>query len=249
MLHPRNGGAPLIHPLIRNLAQHDQLSEEERQVLLGAIARDRLVGPNEDIISEGDRPWGSTILVEGFAARYKVQAEGVRRISAIHVPGDFVDLHSFLLRKMDHGVLALTACRLSAVPHDNLDRITREHPHLTRILWLSTVIDGAVHREWLVQMAGGQAYRRTAHLICELFVRLRAVELTDDCCFAFPLTQTDFGDMVGITNVHMNRTLMELRSDGLVTWKGGTVTIHDWDRLKQTAHFDPDYLNLPSERQ
>ena len=217
--------------------------------MLDAIARDREVGANGDIISEGDRPWESTILVEGFAARYKVQAEGVRRISAIHVPGDFVDLHSFLLRKMDHGVLALTACRVSAVPHDNLDRITREHPHLTRVLWLSTVIDGAVHREWLVQMAGGQAYRRTAHLICELFVRLRAVELTDGTSFAFPLTQTDFGDMVGITNVHMNRTLMELRSDGLVTWKGGTVTIHDWDRLKQIARFDPTYLNLPSERQ
>jgi len=237
-------GALAIHPLIRNLQQHDRLSDDECRVLTGAIAQTKELAAGEDIVTEGDRPWVSTILVEGFAARYKLQAEGTRQISAIHVPGDFIDLHSFLLKKMDHGVSAITPCTLSTVPHDALAAIIEEHPHLTRVLWLSTVIDGAVHREWLVQMAAGQAYRRTAHLFCELYMRLRAVGRTEDGSFHLPLTQFDLGDMLGISNVHVSRTLRQLREEKLVTWKSGMVTLHDLERLRQAAHFDPTYLNL-----
>ena len=234
----------MAHPLIQNLQQHDRLSEAEIRVLLGSFGREKEHRAGEDMIRQGDQPWESTVLLEGFAARYKMQGDGKRRISCLHVTGDFVDLHSFLLRKMDHSVLALTHCRVVGVPHDALQEITDTHPHLTRVLWLSTVVDGAVHREWLTQMGSGEAVRRTAHLICETWTRLRVVGLAKDDAFAFPLTQADLGDMLGISHVHMNRVLTELREHGLATWRGGVVTVNSWDQLKSFAQFDATYLNL-----
>ena len=230
----------MAHPLLENLEQHDRLSDEERGVLLAAIRREQEHRAGEDIIRQGDRPWESTIVLEGFAARYKVQADGKRQISSLHVPGDFVDLHSFLLTTMDHSVLALTRCKVATVPHDALRDITENHPHLTRLLWLSTVIDGAIHREWLTQMGAGEANRRTAHLVCEIAVRLGR---TGERSFEFPLTQADLADMLGISHVHMNRVLTELRENGLATWRGGVFSFDDWDRLRAFAHFDPAYLN------
>jgi CRP-like cAMP-binding protein len=211
-----------------------------------SIGSDREVAANTDIIQEGDQPWESTVLREGFAARYLIDRNGKRQITAVHVPGDFVDLHSFLLRRMDHGVLAISRCELSPVSHDALERITAENPHLTRLLWLSTLVDGAIHRKWLAQIGGADAYRRTAHLICELFLRLQAIGRVDDCSFQLPLTQTDIGDMLGMSIVHLNRTLDQLRTDGLVSWGSGMVTVRDWERLKERADFNPTYLNLRS---
>ena len=239
--------ANIDHPLIKNLEQHDRLSDAERSILLAAVAHEKLIAKGDDVVREGDRPWASTVVLEGFAARYKLQADGNRQITAIHVPGDFVDLHSFLLKQMDHSVMALTRCVLAMVPHDALREITTNHPHLTRVLWTSTAVDGAILRQWLTQMGGQDAYRRTAHLICELFVRLRGVGRVEGQSFAFPTVQSELADMLGLSHVHMNRTLMELRREGLVTWQGGTVTIHDWNRLKEVALFDPAYLNLHNE--
>lgn len=214
---------------------------------MGAIAHEKEVAKGEDFVREGDRPWASTVLVNGFAARYNIQSAGNRQITAIHVPGDFVDLQSFVLKTMDHSVIALTKCTLAIMPHDALRDISIKHPHLTRVLWTSTAVDGAILREWLTQMAGERAYRRTAHLICELFVRLRGVGRVNGDSFDFPAVQSELADMLGLSHVHMNRTLMSLRREGLVTWNGGTVTIHDWSRLKEAAEFDPTYLNLQNE--
>ncbi|MET0528470.1 MAG: cyclic nucleotide-binding domain-containing protein, partial [Microvirga sp.] len=125
------------NPLLLKLERRDQLSDDEKRVLENAISRVRVVEADEDIVREGDRPNESILLLDGFAARYKIFSNGRRQITAIHVAGDFVDLHSFLLKTMDHGVLALTPCRVAAVPHATLEKITDDHPHLTRLLWLS----------------------------------------------------------------------------------------------------------------
>jgi CRP-like cAMP-binding protein len=238
----------MAHPLIQNLQQHELLSEADVRMLLGSLTREREYRPGDDLIRQGDQPWESTVLLEGFAARYKIQGDGRRRISSVHVSGDFVDLHSFLLRRMDHSVLALTRCKVIALPHDALQEITRANPHLTRVLWLSSVIDGAIHREWLTQMGMGEAVRRTAHLICELFVRLGKVGLAREDAFDLPLTQADVADMIGISHVHLNRVLSELRENGLAIWRGGTVLIGSWERLSSFAQFDPTYLNLVPTR-
>ncbi len=216
-------------------------------MLEGIIARGKEFRPDEDMIREGDRPAESTLLLSGFAARYKLVSNGKRQITAIHIPGDFIDLHSFLLKNMDHAVMTMTPCTVGLVPHDTLHRITESHPHLTRLLWLSTLIDGAIHREWLVAMGRLRAVTHTAHLLCELFVRLQVVGLTKDNTFEFPVTQAELGDTLGLSTVHVNRVLQELRANKLIMWRGNMVVIEDWQRLKEFAEFDPTYLSLQDE--
>jgi CRP-like cAMP-binding protein len=237
----------LTNPLILKLACRDQLSDEEKQVLEGAIARTVTFRADEDMVREGDRPAESKLLLEGFAARYKILENGRRKITNIHVPGDFVDLHSFTLKTMDHSILVLSDCTVGVVPHEVLHRISKEHPHLTRLLWLNTTMDGAIHRQWLVTLGRQAALGQFAHLICELFLRLQVVGWTDGHRFRLPITQAELGDALGLSTVHVNRTLQELRAEGLVTWSRDLVSIEDWDRLCEVAQFNPDYLNLQCE--
>jgi CRP-like cAMP-binding protein len=237
----------MTNPLILKLDQRDRLSDDEKRVLESAIARVRVVAADEDIVHEGDRPNESSLLLDGFAARYKIFSNGRRQITALHVAGDFVDLHSFLLKTMDHGVLALTPCRVAVVPHSVLEKITDEHPHLTRLLWLSTLVDGAIHREWLTAMGRLSATAHLAHLICELFLRLETVGRTEGDTIQIPLTQAELGDTLGLSTVHVNRVLQELRKEGLIRWQGDALTILDWDRLKAVGEFTPTYLNLQQE--
>jgi CRP-like cAMP-binding protein len=200
-----------------------------------------------DLVREGDRPTESSLLLDGFAARYKLLRNGRRQITALHIPGDFVDLHSFLLKKMDHGVVALTRCRVGLVPHSTLHEITETHLHLGRLLWLSTLIDAAIHREWLVAMGRRPALNQIAHLVCELFLRLQAVGLTQDKSFELPLTQAELGDVLGLSTVHVNRVIQQLRADGVITWSEKRIVIEDWSHLQQIAEFDPTFLNLENE--
>jgi CRP-like cAMP-binding protein len=237
----------MLNPLLLKLEQRDQLSDDEKRVLEGAISRVRVIEADEDIVREGDQPTESILLLDGFAARYKIFSNGRRQITAIHVAGDFVDLHSFLLKTMDHGVLALTPCRIAAVPHATLEKITDEHPHLTRLLWLNTLIDGAIHREWLTTMGRLSATAHMAHFICELFLRLQAVGRTEGDTIQLPLTQAELGDTLGLSTVHVNRVLQELRKEGLIRWQGDALTILDWKRLEEVGEFTSTYLNLQHE--
>lgn len=238
---------PIVpNPLTRKLEQRDRLSDEERRILDGALTRTREVGPDQDMVHQGDSPTESTLLLDGFAARYKLLESGKRQITAIHVAGDFVDLHSFLLKRMDHAIVALTPCKVAVVPHETLAEITETQPHLTRLLWLSTLVDGAVHREWLVAMGRRSAAGHAAHLFCEMFLRLQSVGLVDGNSYQFPLTQSELGDVLGLSTVHCNRVVQELRRMNVLSWRGDVVSIEDWDRLVEVAEFDPTYLNLES---
>ena len=237
----------MSNPLILKLEQRDRLSADEKRVLEGAISRVRVVAADEDIAREGERPSESSLLLDGFAARYKIFSNGRRQITAVHVPGDFVDLHSFLLKTMDHGVLALTPCRIAAVPHATLEKITDEYPHLTRLLWLNTLIDGAIHREWLTVMGRLSATAHMAHFVCELFLRLQIIGRTDGNTIQIPLTQAELGDTLGLSTVHVNRVLQELRKEGLIRWQGDALTVLDWERLKAVGEFTPTYLNIQKE--
>lgn len=237
----------LVDSLIRKLEQRDRLDADEKRILRNMVVRIKEFRADEDMVREGARPTDSTLLLEGFAARYKDLPNGKRQITALHVPGDFVDLHSFLLKTMDHGIMALSGCKTGAVPHETLREISERHPHLTRLLWLNTLLDGAIHREWLVAMGRRAALGQMAHLFCELFLRLQAVGLTEDRSFRLPLTQAELGDTLGLSTVHVNRVLQELRASRLVSWRGATVTIEDWDGLARVAEFDPAFLNLQNE--
>jgi CRP-like cAMP-binding protein len=241
---------PNQHPaasFILRLQGWDTISADEQAVIRDMLRPPTVVENRQDIIVEGARPQVSTLLVDGFAVRYKLLENGSRQITAVHVPGDFIDLHSFLLHQMDHGISTLTRCRIATVPHATLAEISRAHPHLSRLFWLMTLVDGAIHREWLVTMGRRMAVSHLAHLICELYCKLAVLNLAPDREFLLPATQADIADMMGLSAVHVNRSLQELRARGLVHWQGHTVKIEDWDGLKDLAEFDPTYLHQVRE--
>ena len=217
----------MIKSLLLKLESHDVVSVEEKSVLQSMITQDRHFSADEDLVAEGSRPKYSTLLVEGFAARYKVLEDGSRQITSLHVSGDFVDLHAFPLKVMDHGIVALTPCRIALFDHKDINMVTERFPHLTRLLWLQTLIDGAIHREWIVGMGRRSKKTHLAHLICELFVRLQVVGQTHDNSFSFPLTQAELSDVMGISVVHLNKSLQILRQENFFKWAGKVVTILD----------------------
>jgi CRP-like cAMP-binding protein len=160
----------------------------------------------------------------------------------------FTDLHSFTLKRLDHDVVALSACSFAVVPHAHIQHMTETQPHLTRVYWFGTNMDAAIHREWVVSLGTRSALARMAHLFCELHVRLGIVDLVNGDSFDLPITQQELGEMLGITPVHANRTLQELRKNGWLEFAGGLATIKDLDALKSTAEFDPSYLYLTRDR-
>jgi CRP-like cAMP-binding protein len=229
---------------LKKLRARDDISASEEEAIRGGV-REVIKVPARHIVVHADQPLEvCTILLSGIAARQKDMSDGKRQITEIHVPGDFTDLHSFTLKRLDHDVVALSACSFAVVPHAHLQHITETLPHLTRVYWFGTNMDAAIHREWVVSLGTRSALARMAHLFCELHIRLGIVELTRGDSFDLPITQQELGEMLGITPVHANRTLQELRGQGWLEFAGGLVTIRDLEALKQTGEFDPSYLYL-----
>ncbi len=234
----------MSHPLIEKLERHGHLTDEEKQVLRQITSKVTVYRPREHIVLEGSAPSDSKLILEGFATRHNHSPDGRRQITAFHVPGDFADLHSFLLKEMDDGVAALTTCQVSAVPHGDLREITRSYPYLTRVLWFTTLVDGAVHRAWMTTLGRMDARERLAHFLCELRDRLEPIGLMRDQSFELPITQEELGDAFGMSTVHVNRILQDLRAEGLITSRGKTLTINDWDSLRRLGQYNPDYLHV-----
>ncbi|MHA6686987.1 Crp/Fnr family transcriptional regulator [Mesorhizobium sp. A556] len=234
-------------PLFLQLSHRDVISEKEKTELFALFAREKSYLAGEEIVREGARPKVSLLLVDGLCGRFKVLEDGGRQIVAFHVPGDFLDLHGFLLKVLAHGVVALSDCTLVQVEHEALKKLTETSPHLARMLWLDTLIDASVHREWLVAMGRRPAIGQLAHLMCELYTRLKIVDQTKGLSFKLPLTQNQLADALGLSLVHVNRTLRDLRQRGVITWEGDRVQIDDWDGLVEIAEFDPTYLSLQKE--
>jgi len=236
--------APNTTPLIHKLESILVLSEDEKDVLSKLSGTIKTVGPRQDLVREGDRPSECCLILEGFACRYKLTNEGKRQIFSFHIPGDIPDLQSLHLDVMDHSLSSLCATKALYIPHEVIRDLTRRCPRIGDVFWRDTLIDGAVFREWILNLGRREAYGRMAHLLCELYVRLKAVGLTTGDAYEFPLTQAEFGDALGLSTVHVNRTLQDLRGEGLITLRSGSVTVLDWDRLRQAGEFDPTYLHL-----
>jgi CRP-like cAMP-binding protein len=226
------------------LRARDVMSREEEEVLRGAVSEIREMPAGALVVRAGVTLSHSTLLFDGLACRFKDLADGQRQIMELHIGGDFLDLHGFLLKQLDHNVGSMTPVRFGLVPHEALRTITETHPHLARMLWFSTLLDAAIHRERILSVGRRSALSRIAHLFCELFVRLDIVGLVSGSSYRLPLTQADLADATGLTSVHVNRMLRKLRDEKLLTFRGGEVVIHDWDRLQREAEFDPTYLHL-----
>ena len=182
---------------LRSLERRDSLSDDEIRIISELPGRPAVFAAGEEIVMEGSRPKESCLVTSGFAARSQSLSSGERQITAVHVPGDFVDLHSMLLKVMDHSVVALGPCKVAFVPHEKIKEVTEVRPHLARLFWMSTTIDGAIQRTWITCLGRRSAEQHLAHLVCELYVRLEAAGTASDFAFEFPVTQSQLGDVLG----------------------------------------------------
>ncbi|MBR0643649.1 Crp/Fnr family transcriptional regulator [Roseomonas hellenica] len=220
------------------------LEPRERAVLEQAIAEVRSVPARTTLTRIGDRLSHSTLLLEGFLCRIVDDRKGLRQLVAVHVPGEFVDLHGYPLKTLDHDVASLTAATIAIVPHAALDRITEEMPALTRKLWYATLLDAAIHRAWLFRLGRLDATGRVAHFLSETNARLAAVGLSDGRRFALGISQAELAEICGLTSVHVNRVMRQLREDGLCVFRYAQVDILDSAGLAERGEFDPEYLYL-----
>ena len=243
-LRPSKAAAGWNNPLVRKLKGFAPLSEADVAVLDRISAPSRTVPSQTDLVCVGDVPEGVFLILEGIACRHKVRANGNRQITAYLVPGDLCDLDVALLDTMDHSITALSACRVVRIAPEAITEVMENHPQITRALRMSTLVDEATLREWLVNVGSRSALERVAHLFCELQVRLRAVGLVENNAFDLPITQEVLADTTGLSNVHLNRTLQELRRQGLIEFRYRRLTILDLPRLKALAEFKANYLHL-----
>jgi CRP-like cAMP-binding protein len=237
----------MIDKHLLKLRARDEVTAEEEAVLRALVSEVRDVAAKATVIRAEQRLTTSTLLLEGLMCRYKDLSDGQRQITELHVAGDFVDLHSFTLKRLDHSIMALAPCKVGVVPHERLKALSENYPHLARLYWFTTNLDAAVHREWELSLGRRSAIARIAHLLCELRVRLGLVGLTEGIQFRFPLTQVDLAECVGLTPVHVNRTVRSLRDSGAADIRRGRVTILDAARLEAIAEFNPNYLYLERE--
>ena len=219
-----------------------ELSDEEQRVLEDGIGSVRQVAARKQIVRAGVIIDTSTLLLEGFVCRYMDDRDGQRQLVAVHVPGDFVDLHAFPMRRLDHDIATLGPVKIACYDHQTLETITERYPHLTRKLWFSTLLDAAMHREWIFRLGRLGAEGRVAHLFCELNERLEMVGLAADGRYMLPMTQPDIAEASGLTGVHVNRVLRSLREKNLLTFKANEVCILDRKALAAVAEFEPQYL-------
>ena len=212
-----------------------------------AFSSSRLASAKEDLVVEGAHASTCLFLTSGFCARYRLLADGRRQFTKICIPGDFVNVGSLLKKRQPQGLIALTDCRTAGISHSALDRLIREEPELMRSLWLETLIDGAISREWVLSLGVQNARERFARFFCELFMRMEIVGLTDGDGFRLPVTQTEMSDMLGMSAVHVNRIMGELREQGLIEMSGGRVRLPDLAGLAALGEFEPDYLEAPAD--
>jgi CRP-like cAMP-binding protein len=222
------------------------IDPEERELLEGGFTKVRTLPSRTTIVTAGERLSQSTLLIEGYMCRYIDDHEGHRQLVAIHVPGDFVDLHAYPLKSLDHDLATLTAVTVALMPHSALDRILEERPQLGRKLWFATLLDAAMHRAWLFRLGRLDAVGRVAHFLSETNARLAAVGLSDWRRFTLGITQTDLAEACGLTNVHVNRVMRRLREQGLCVFRSSVVEILDVEGLAARGQFRSQYLYLSS---
>ena len=229
--------------LTRKLEQFAPLSEDDKRLLDATAASSRLVPARTDLICEGQASENVHLILEGIACRYKLLKNGKRQIVAYLLPGDFCDLNVFILEQMDHSIATVSRCRVVDIPRERvLELVSR--PEIARAFWWVTLVDEGILREWLLNIGQRRATARIGHLFCELLIRLRVVSLDKGDDYELPLTQSDIGDTLGISFVHVNRCLQTLREMGLLTYKDNYVVITDLERLVAFTEFNPRYLHL-----
>jgi CRP-like cAMP-binding protein len=236
-----------LHPLVRKLLLHAKLNEQEQSAVLSLPHVVRHLEGGRYIVREGDKPTHCCLVLSGFVIRHKLVEGGGRQIVNIHLSGDMADLQNAMLNVADHNVQTLVPTDAAFIPREALAELAFNIPAVGKALWLETLVEASIAREWIANVGRRDARARVAHLLCEFAYRLNAVGLGEECNYQLPMTQEQLADTVGLTAVHVNRTLKALDAEGLTTRSQRSVKINDWKRMAKVADFRSTYLHLPQE--
>lgn len=218
------------------------------ECLCNSFSAPRTYAAKADVVLQGAKAMSCVFLMEGFAARYRMLSNGRRQFTEICLPGDFVNLGSHLKKRQPQGVIALVTCETVSVLHSRLDVLIDSDAELRRSLWLETLVGGAISREWVLSLGAQSARERFARFFCETYCRLEIVGRARAGRFNLPITQVELADVLGLSSVHVNRIVAQLRADGLIEWSGSSVVLPRWDELAKVAEYDPAYLELSPRR-
>jgi CRP-like cAMP-binding protein len=237
------------HPLIRKLESIFALSDDEREVLVKLPLQITKIRADQNIVREGDRPSRCCLVLEGVACTTKFTGDGNRQIMNFHISGDIPDLQSLHLTILDSSLETITACTVGFIQHDHVHDLCRPNYRIASALWRETLVHASIFREWMTNIGRRDAYCRIAHILCEMLVRMRAVGLSgEDHTCEFPISQGKIADAQGLSAVHVNRVLQELRAAKLISLKGGVLAVLDWEGLKKAGEFDATYLHLENQK-
>jgi CRP-like cAMP-binding protein len=233
-----------LQKFLARLLTRSTLSREEQDAILSLHCRAAQVQPRVDIVSPGQTVDYACLIAKGLAARFDQMRNGQRQITAFHIPGDMCDLHSVVAPTAAWGIAALTATTVAYIPHGSLRELANDYPAIALAFWRDSTADASVLAKWVGNLGRQDARARLAHVICELGMRIEQAGLGTRTSFALNATQEQLADALGLTAVHVNRTLQRLRAEGYVATRGQTIEILDWQRLVDVAEFDPAYLLL-----
>ena len=233
-----------LQPFLDRLTSRFVLTEQEQQAVLHLPRHAEQVRSNRDFVRLGERVHHSCLVVEGMVGGFGQNSNGARQITSFFVPGDMADLQSVVQPRPTTALQALSVATILKIPHAAIREAAALFPAVAAALWRDCMVDSSVLAQWVVNIGRRDARSRIAHLLCEVAVRLKAAPASVDVVFPFSVTQTQVADATGLTPVHVNRTIMSLRNDNLVTIRGHTVWIHDWEALAEIADFDPEYLQV-----
>jgi len=234
-----------LQPLIEKLAYRVKLSAEDRAAILALPFTLRTVERGQFIVRERELAKYSCVMLAGYSIRSKMTARGDRQIVAIHMKGEVVDLQNSLLEVADHSVQMLTAGNVAQIPREEVIQLTLDRPTIARAMWIDTLVDASIFREWITNVGRRDARTRVAHILCEFAVRLRIAGLGQETHYDLPMTQEQLADATGLTSVHINRTMKALEAEGLIERPNPrSIWIGDWRKLAEVGDFDTNYLHL-----
>lgn len=232
---------------LERLKLRSTLAPAEAEAILGLPGRVVIYGAHRDIVRMGDRMNAAFLVVDGLAARFDTDKRGERQITALHIPGDMCDLHSIVLPVANWGIGALAKTTIMKIPHAALRAIAFQYPAVAAALWRDTMVDAGVLAKWVANLGRKDSRARFAHLLCEIGFRMEYAGMGSRASFPLKMTQQNIADALGLTLVHVNRKIQELRSDGLIRTSKGAINILDWAGLAEIADFRPSYLQVSED--
>jgi CRP-like cAMP-binding protein len=237
-----------LEPLIAKLEYRVKLNQADRDAIMALPFHTKVMRAHQYVVRERELATHSCLMLSGYSVRSKIVGTGQRQILAIHMKGEMVDLQNSLLKVADHSVEMLTAGKVALIPREEIVELTKQRPTVALAMWIDTLVDASIFREWIANIGRRNARTRVAHLLCEFALRLKVAGLGNENHYELPMTQEQIGDATGLTAVHVNRTIKALEQEGLIhRISSRSIEIGDWRRLVSAGDFSANYLHMPGD--